>query len=100
MKTIDHEPQSRLRTTVWAAALLALTFAPASLSAQPNRSQPQPRMQQPTKPPAAPVSEAPNVLVMPNEDYRIAPGDVIEVQIEDAPELSRIYRVTASGTFL
>jgi polysaccharide export outer membrane protein len=43
---------------------------------------------------------APRVLVAAGEDYRIGPGDVIEVQIEDAPELSRAFRITAAGTFL
>ena len=40
------------------------------------------------------------VLVEPNEDYRIGPGDVIEIQIDRAPELSGVYRVTAGGTFV
>lgn len=31
------------------------------------------------------------------EDYRISPGDVIEVQVDRAPELSGMRRVTASG---
>jgi polysaccharide export outer membrane protein len=48
----------------------------------------------------APSRGATNVLVAPDEDYRIGPGDVIEVQIENAPELSRSFRVTATGTFL
>lgn len=34
------------------------------------------------------------------DDYRIAPGDEIDVQVEDAPELSMTYRVNASGKFL
>ena len=32
-----------------------------------------------------------------SEDYRISAGDVIQVQIEDAPELSHFYRVDSSG---
>src|SRR5215470_16125504 len=32
------------------------------------------------------------------EDYRINPGDVIEIQVDRAPELSGIRRVSASGT--
>jgi polysaccharide export outer membrane protein len=40
------------------------------------------------------------VLVSPDEDYRIGPNDVLEIQVENAPELSRTYRVTAAGTFL
>ena len=41
-----------------------------------------------------------NVLVDTDEDYRIGAGDVIEVEVEDAPELSGNFRVTAAGTFL
>ena len=41
-----------------------------------------------------------NVLVATDEDYRIGVGDVIEIEIEDAPELSGNFRVTATGTFL
>lgn len=41
-----------------------------------------------------------NVVVEPNEDYRIGPGDVIEIQIDRAPELSNTFRVSASGTVL
>jgi protein involved in polysaccharide export with SLBB domain len=33
-----------------------------------------------------------------SEDYRINPGDVIEIQVDRAPELSGVRRVTASGT--
>lgn len=40
------------------------------------------------------------VLVSPEEDYRIGPNDVIEVQIENMPDVSKTYRVTAAGTFL
>jgi polysaccharide export outer membrane protein len=32
------------------------------------------------------------------EDYRINPGDVIEIQVDRAPELSGVRRVSASGT--
>lgn len=40
------------------------------------------------------------VLVTSDEDYRIGINDVIEVQIEDATELSGSYRIAKSGTFL
>jgi polysaccharide biosynthesis/export protein len=46
------------------------------------------------------VATSPNVIVSPNEDYRIGPGDVIEVLVEDAPELNKVGRVTSKGTFL
>jgi polysaccharide export outer membrane protein len=48
----------------------------------------------------ASAGAASNVLVSTDEDYRIGVGDVIEVAIEDADELSGSFRVTASGTFL
>jgi len=44
-------------------------------------------------------SVAEGVLAETHKDYRIAPGDVIEIWVEDAPELSRNYRVNASGEF-
>ena len=33
-----------------------------------------------------------------SEDYLINPGDVIDIQVDRAPELSTLYDVTASGT--
>lgn len=60
-------------------------------------------------PPASPPMEAPggnnsvpgsaSLLTDTQRDYLIAPGDVVEVWIEDAPELSRNYRVNAAGDF-
>jgi len=42
----------------------------------------------------------PTIVVSPSEDYRIGPSDVIDILIEDAPELSRTLRVSADGTVL
>ncbi|HEX5731492.1 MAG TPA: polysaccharide biosynthesis/export family protein [Blastocatellia bacterium] len=42
---------------------------------------------------------ATNVLIAPDEDYRIGLGDVVEVKVENAPELSGAFRVTSSGAF-
>jgi polysaccharide biosynthesis/export protein len=39
-----------------------------------------------------------NVVVSPEEDYRIGPNDLIEVFVLKAPELSRAYKVNADGT--
>jgi polysaccharide export outer membrane protein len=61
------------------------------------------RMQQPQyQPPPQPSPEPtlPSVVTSPNEDYRIGPSDVIEIRVEDAPELSRLARISAAGTFL
>jgi polysaccharide export outer membrane protein len=40
------------------------------------------------------------VLVSPDEDYRIGPNDLIDIKVENLPELTQAWRVTAAGTFL
>jgi polysaccharide biosynthesis/export protein len=42
----------------------------------------------------------PGALIASDEDYRIGINDVVEIQIEDATELSGTYRIAKSGTFL
>jgi polysaccharide export outer membrane protein len=42
----------------------------------------------------------PNVIVSSKEDYRIGPGDHIEIRVEDAPELLTRTRVSADGKIL
>jgi protein involved in polysaccharide export with SLBB domain len=52
-------------------------------------------------PPSAPVgggvARGSEVIMLSNEDYRMAPKDVIEVIIEDAPELSSNFQINAAG---
>jgi len=62
-----------------------------------GKRQPQPEFRLPTQPSSE--SNSPTVLIVPGEDYRIGPGDVIDIHVEDAPEISRTLRVTAAGTF-
>jgi polysaccharide biosynthesis/export protein len=40
------------------------------------------------------------VLASSNEDYRIGVNDVLDIKVENAPELTGEYRVTSAGTFL
>lgn len=77
--------------------LTLLSFVEQHISAQTTRQQPKQ-----IQPPGQQVSEPsiPGIVVSPGEDYRIGPSDVIEVMIEDAPELSRVLRVSADGTIL
>jgi len=83
------------RALVFAALAFAMLAAPASFAAQ------QSRLQQPDKPQAAPRDRGkPGVIASPEEDYKVGPGDVIEIQVEDAPELSRVFRVTSTGTIV
>lgn len=58
-----------------------------------DRFKPQPQQGGDLAPP-------PNVIVAPNEDYRIGPGDYLEIRVEDAPELLTRTRVTAKGDIL
>jgi polysaccharide biosynthesis/export protein len=77
--------------------LTLLSFAEQHISAKAARQQPKK-----FQPPGQQVNESsiPSIIVSPGEDYRIGPSDVIEVVIEDAPELSRVLRVSADGTIL
>lgn len=52
-------------------------------------------------PPASPATSGStpisNVLIDPSEDYHLAAGDTIDLFVEDASELSQVYRLTAAG---
>lgn len=54
--------------------------------------------------PAQQTGEQPNnnqtLVISPNEDYLIGKSDVLEIKVEDAPEISGIYRLNANGTFM
>jgi polysaccharide biosynthesis/export protein len=74
---------------VWAALVIP------TISAQQKRGQ-----AQPVRPPAqTPPSEqgVAGVFTDVSRDYLISPGDVIEIRVEDAPELSRNHQVTSAG---
>jgi len=75
-------------------AALAPVFGGASAQ---TRQQPQVK---PPTPSSGDTSTMPNIVVAPGEDYRIGSRDVIEIKVEDAPELSSTYQVNADGTFL
>lgn len=40
-----------------------------------------------------------NLYVSPGEDYLIGPRDVIDVKVEDAPEISGTFQLNSKGTF-
>jgi len=98
-----------MRMALWAAlfvlALAPIAGGPLSLEAQEGRQQMAGHPRVPTSGGAHTAQAGGErssaiILVESDEDYRIAPGDVIDVQVEDAPELSRTFRVSAAGTFL
>ena len=79
--------------------VLLLTAVNWCTAAAQTRQQPQ------IKPPTTSSSTSdtvpgPSVLVDADQDYRIGPRDVIEIKVDDAEELSKIYEIRADGTFL
>ena len=40
---------------------------------------------------------SPDVIIYGDDDYKLAPRDVIEIIVEDAPELSVNYTVNSKG---
>jgi polysaccharide export outer membrane protein len=48
--------------------------------------------------PPAPAGRSSPVVVSGDDDYQLAATDVVEIVIEDAPELSGNYRINKSGT--
>jgi polysaccharide biosynthesis/export protein len=81
---------------VWFLFLACVIFLTQAVAAQ-TRSQPK---IQPSSPGGGEMSTTPAILVATDQDYRIGPRDVIEIKVDDAPELSVTAAVSADGTFL
>jgi polysaccharide export outer membrane protein len=88
-----------IRTNLSLTALLILLAGiPCAIAGQERpRSYRDTQAQPPI--PAAPSTQSasPNVLFSSDEDYRIGATDVLQVTVQDAPELSNTLRVNASG---
>lgn len=78
--------------------LIAVALAMVSAGARAQDRQ-QPQVKPPT-PSGGDISATSSILVSPDEDYVIGPRDVIEIKVDDAPELSLTASVNADGTFL
>jgi polysaccharide export outer membrane protein len=77
--------------------LAALGFPPASAGQERTRAYREtPQQPAPAVPSMQPGS--PNILFSSDEDYRIGATDVLQIIVQDAPELSNTIRVNASGT--
>jgi polysaccharide biosynthesis/export protein len=101
MKVEAYYPQRLLISL--AILFCFLTFGPAMGGLMDCQAQEGAR-REPSRPPAQPPAQqldTPGVtsaLADVSEDYLINPGDVIDIQVDRAPELSGTRRVSASGT--
>src|SRR5215471_17117638 len=99
-------PRSGRQTEAWrraryaamslaALALVVEILHTSPVDAQQRRAEPQ--QERPAAQISAPEPGNARINTDPENDYLISVGDVIQVQIEDAPELSHAYQVSASG---
>jgi polysaccharide biosynthesis/export protein len=85
----------RRTASLAALALVVGAICASSINAQQRRGEPQ--QEQPAIQSSASEIGNAKILTTVEKDYRISAGDVIQLQIEDAPELSHYYRVSSSG---
>ncbi|HVF90214.1 MAG TPA: polysaccharide biosynthesis/export family protein, partial [Blastocatellia bacterium] len=87
-------PRSRPAVAGALIALMVFAFARAPLAEAQARQDAggKDRQSQP--------SQGASVALASDEDYRLGVSDVIEVQVEDAKELSGTFRISSNGTFL
>jgi len=100
MKVDAYYPQRRLISLVILFSILALGPAMGALMDCQAQEGARRAPSRPAQPPAQQL-DTPGVtsaLADVSEDYLINPGDVIDIQVDRAPELSGMRRVSASGT--
>ena len=91
----------RRRKSLWTLYFVILTsfwamLYTSSLKAQEKRFTPQ--EERPVTQNLASNPGNADIITVSDKDYQISAGDVIQVQIEDAPELSHFYRVNSLGS--
>jgi polysaccharide export outer membrane protein len=97
MKAGNNKPR---RFEVWRlTSLLIITIFYAGSQAQESGQLPE-RFKSPPSGQSSAEAPAPGIIISPNDDHRLGPGDIIDVQINRAPELSTTLRVTSDGSFL
>src|SRR5262245_12944262 len=94
-----RHPQARLfaagATTLVILLLVWTAMFTSTLTAQHRRGLPQHYRPATQTPPPDQVTAG--IFTDSTKDYLISQGDVIEIQVQDAPELSHYYQVTAAG---
>lgn len=76
---------------------VTLCLLPVNLKAQNTRSQQTQSADDTKKPNTTGSNPSSNVWIVSQEDYYIGPSDVLDIKIEDAPELSQAYTVSVAG---
>src|SRR5262249_3409721 len=92
-----HDTRRMARRVALSLPTLALVVPPLHTSINAQQRGAAPQQEKPATPSPVIESAPPKTFSDPDKDYRIAPGDVIQIQIEDAPELSHYYQVSSSG---
>lgn len=90
---------SKTRMTHLSSICALVLFSVVAVGFAGAQTRQQPKIQPPPQTGGEP-NTSPAILVSPDEDYRIGARDVIEIRIDDAPELSVTTSVNADGTFL
>ena len=90
--------KQRLNKKCHRLGFIALVLAMTQLANPVHIAGQQAQDRQPTAAPSSPGSEPAGALVI-GPDYRIGVGDLIDVRVDKAQELSGTYRVTSNGTF-
>jgi polysaccharide export outer membrane protein len=80
-----------------AALILMASLSPWLASAGQERQQRYRDSQQSTPAPQPVQPASPNILYSSDEDYKIGATDVLQITVQDAPELCNTVRVNASG---
>jgi polysaccharide biosynthesis/export protein len=106
-KALFFQSNAAMKSTKVALRLFALwlitatlCLLPVSLKAQNARSQQTQsasNADDAKKSGAAGNNTASNVWIVSQEDYYVGPSDVLDIKIEDAPELSQSYTVSVAG---
>lgn len=78
------------------AGFFVLVLASFNISAQDKQSSKD--QYQPPKQISSGSAQTSSVIVSSDEDYLIGPSDIVEIKIEDAPELSGVFRLNSKGT--
>src|ERR1044072_1814845 len=82
----------------WVVMLIALALLLSRPVAHGTQERRQPQLKPPPQQSSDPVTSG--IIISPDEDYRIGPSDIIDIQVEDAPRLCGSHRVSAKGNII